>query len=198
VTLQLAFLRQSLAERQLYFEQAAFERRMHPAVLEKDFWVCWFLAIAFGNAELGDHMLFKGGTALSKVFRVIERFSEDLDLGIPPERLGITEEEVEHAASRTQRERWMKRLQDSCAAAVRERFQPVLEQAVVEVLGLRVGGARWLEFVTDRATHSPVLFFHYPTTQAEGFPYLRRAVKLEFGSLTDQRTVGRHPVRVDR
>jgi hypothetical protein len=40
-----------------------------------------------------------------------------------------------------------------------------------------------------------VLLFHYPSTQPTGFEYLKRAVKLEFGSLTDQQPVGRHLVR---
>jgi hypothetical protein len=30
-----------------------------------------------------------------------------------------------------------------------------------------------------------VVLFHYPTSQATGIEYLRRSVKLEFGSLTD-------------
>jgi hypothetical protein len=40
-----------------------------------------------------------------------------------------------------------------------------------------------------------VLLFHYPTIEPRGFEYLKRFVKLEFGSLTDQQPAGRHPVR---
>ena len=53
----------------------------------------------------------------------------------------------------------------------------------------------WFEFLTDANTNSPVLLFHYPSSQPAGFDYLKRSVKLEFGSLTDQQPVGRHPVR---
>src|SRR5580700_5978271 len=49
--------------------------------------------------------------------------------------------------------------------------------------------------MTDPATNSPVLLFHYPSAQPAGFAYLKRSVKLEFGSLTDQKPTGRHPVR---
>ena len=55
--------------------------------------------------------------------------------------------------------------------------------------------AAWFEFLTDANTNSPVLLFHYPSSQPAGFEYLKRSVKLEFGSLTDQQPVGRHPVR---
>jgi len=40
-----------------------------------------------------------------------------------------------------------------------------------------------------------VLFFHYPTTQPPALDYLKRSVKLEFGSLTEQWPTGRHAVR---
>src|SRR6187401_1863989 len=105
--MHLGFLRQPVTERQLFFEQAASSRRMHPAVMEKDFWVCWLLAVTFENPALANHLVFKGGTSLSKVFRVIERFSEDLDLSLAPAYLGIAEAEVEQAASGSQRQRWI-------------------------------------------------------------------------------------------
>jgi len=38
-------------------------------------------------------------------------------------------------------------------------------------------------------------FFHYPCNEHAGFEYLRRFVKIEFGSLTDQRPVGLHEIR---
>jgi hypothetical protein len=44
-------------------------------------------------------------------------------------------------------------------------------------------------------TDSPVVLFHYPSNEPSGFEYLRRFVKMEFGSLTDQRPVGTHAVR---
>ena len=47
-------------------------------ILEKDIWLCWVLHILF---SIPDHhpMAFKGGTSLSKVYGVIDRFSEDVD-----------------------------------------------------------------------------------------------------------------------
>ena len=69
-------------ERQVYFEQTA-ERMALPAhLIEKDFWVCWMLRVLFGIAEYRDHLTFKGGTSLSKVYQAIERFSEDIDFAL--------------------------------------------------------------------------------------------------------------------
>jgi hypothetical protein len=185
---RLRFLQLPAAERGLYFEQAAARRGLSPVILEKDFWVCWLLGVLF-DSEFGDVLVFKGGTSLSKVFGAIGRFSEDIDLSVAPEFLGLPET----GTSRNQANKWMQLAEATCSQAVRDNVLPVLERTATDVLGGRENS--WLEFAIEPATNSPVLLFHYPTTQPVGFDYLRRSVKLEFGSLTDQRPVGRHPVR---
>ena len=51
-----------------------------PAIyIEKDYWVTFALYI-IANAPIGKDVIFKGGTALSKCYKLIERFSEDIDL----------------------------------------------------------------------------------------------------------------------
>jgi len=51
-----------------------------PAIyVEKDYWVTYALYTIFNN-EIGKETVFKGGTALSKCYNMIERFSEDIDL----------------------------------------------------------------------------------------------------------------------
>ncbi len=47
--------------------------------VEKDYWVTKALQVIFFN-EIGQEVVFKGGTALSKCYGLIERFSEDIDL----------------------------------------------------------------------------------------------------------------------
>ena len=49
--------------------------------VEKDWWVIQTLTILF-EMEVGKHMVFKGGTSLSKAWGLIERFSEDIDLAV--------------------------------------------------------------------------------------------------------------------
>jgi len=51
-----------------------------PAIyVEKDYWVTYVLFTIFNN-KIGQETVFKGGTALSKCYKMIERFSEDIDL----------------------------------------------------------------------------------------------------------------------
>jgi len=49
--------------------------------VEKDYWVTYILK-ALSKSEHIEQAIFKGGTALSKAYRVIERFSEDIDLAV--------------------------------------------------------------------------------------------------------------------
>jgi hypothetical protein len=186
--MRLKFLELSPEERRLYIEQAAALRGVLPVILEKDFWVCWLLGVLF-ESEFAGSLVFKGGTSLSKVFGVIDRFSEDIDLSLSPEFLNLPPA----GASRNQATKWMKGAEAACSAAVAQQIAPVLETVTAGVLGDAHGS--WFEFVADAVTTSPVLLFHYPSSQAPGFEYLKRSVKLEFGSLTDQQPVGRHPVR---
>jgi predicted nucleotidyltransferase component of viral defense system len=67
-------------ERRDLFLDTANKKNFSAAIVEKDFWVCWALGRIFADKELNKILCFKGGTSLSKVFKVIERFSEDIDL----------------------------------------------------------------------------------------------------------------------
>jgi len=53
--------------------------RLPQAFVEKDYWVTELLR---SIAQPLEHItpIFKGGTSLSKVYRLIERFSEDVDV----------------------------------------------------------------------------------------------------------------------
>jgi predicted nucleotidyltransferase component of viral defense system len=67
-------------ERKMVFETAAAKLKIPVDMIEKDFWVCWILKKIFANPNLAKILRFKGGTSLSKVFHLIKRFSEDIDL----------------------------------------------------------------------------------------------------------------------
>jgi len=61
------------------------------AAIEKDWWVTLVLKAVFSSAYTS-HLVFKGGTSLSKAWDLIERFSEDIDLAIDREVLGFDNE----------------------------------------------------------------------------------------------------------
>jgi len=191
----LRFLSLPAERRALAFGQTAAGLAASSVMVEKDFWVCWLLSLLFADAALGPHLVFKGGTSLSKVFGVIDRFSEDIDLSLSPAFVGADEAAFEALTSRTRRDAALALMQKQCGDCARDQVAPRLEVAIAAQIGPRDNGQPWLTYEDDAAARSPVLYFHYPTAEPTGFDYLRRAVKLEFGSLTDQQPTGRHPVK---
>jgi predicted nucleotidyltransferase component of viral defense system len=63
------------------FIQIAEETGMSAFAVEKDWWVSRTLEIIF-QMDIAKHLVFKGGTSLSKAWNLINRFSEDIDLAI--------------------------------------------------------------------------------------------------------------------
>ena len=164
-------------------------------MVEKDFWVSGLLGLLFADPAPAPHLVFKGGTSLSKVYGVINRFSEDIDLSMSPVFVGADESAFTAMKSRTRRDTALAQMQAQCGEQTRDVLVPRHEQAIVEHLGRRSGGAAWLRYEDDAVALSPVVHFGYPTASEAGFEYLRREVKLELGSLTDQRPTEQHVVR---
>lgn len=50
-------------------------------LIEKDYWI---MHVLYGLRKLGLHFELKGGTSLSKGYKIIDRFSEDVDIHIKP------------------------------------------------------------------------------------------------------------------
>ena len=74
-------LRDNPDELDVYVTKIAAQTGIPAAHLEKDFWVTEVLrGAATASASTGCSVIFKGGTSLSKAHRLIQRFSEDVDL----------------------------------------------------------------------------------------------------------------------
>ncbi len=78
-------------KQQELFKQLSFKTGIQPQAIEKDAWVTLVLRIIF-NSEVAEHLVFKGGTSLSKAYGLIKRFSEDIDIAVNREFLGFTGE----------------------------------------------------------------------------------------------------------
>lgn len=106
---------------------AAQERGMHPAIVEKDFWVCWTLDYLFGESAYKDSFAFKGGTSLSKGFNLIERFSEDIDLIFDWRLLGYGLDEPWEKRSNTKQDAFVRQINEDAASFLREKLMPEMQ-----------------------------------------------------------------------
>jgi hypothetical protein len=166
------FLRFSAKDRRDALGVAA-DRSGRPAhLLEKDVWVVWALAALYGS-PLGEHLVFKGGTSLSKAYRVIRRFSEDVDLTYDIRQIVPDLVETDGEAlpkTRSEEKRW--------SGEVRRR----LPEWVAGTAQLVIANALAAEGLaaTIRA-EGEKLFVDYEAA-ATGSGYVAPSVTLEFGA----------------
>jgi len=182
------------AERALVLQEAASRLGLVPVIVEKDFWVCWALGLVFAQPAVAPHVVFKGGTSLAKVYGVIQRFSEDIDLAVAPTALGTTEAALNEAPSASARRKRMEALAAACEQCVAQVFQPALEAAIRQALGAPTGTPQWLRYEIDAVAGTPNLLFNYPSALAQPGGYIAKQVKLEFGALTNQQPAARQHV----
>lgn len=76
-------------EKEFIFKEIANQKGMKAFAVEKDWWVSRALEIIF-QSSIAEHLVFKGGTSLSKAWKLINRFSEDIDLAIDKEFFGFS------------------------------------------------------------------------------------------------------------
>lgn len=128
------FFKLSTAERLEALDLAANTSGLLPHLLEKDIWVVWSLRHLFAG-PYANHLVFEGGTSLSKAYSVIRRFSEDVDLtydirAIASDLAGDTDDPL--PASKSQEKKWSKairtRLSDWVDAEIVPRLKHDLEQ----------------------------------------------------------------------
>ena len=183
------FARMKAEDRADVFQETARTRKINTPIIEKDFWVCWALKRVFLLEGMPAGLLFKGGTSLSKVFRAIDRFSEDVDLSFDRSGLGYGGESDPAAASSGKKaRRQLEELQDVCRRAIKEDLLPKLTASFAESLGEEPGKNWSLQLDPDDETQE-CLLFRYPRvqepTQLEEEEYLMAHVRLEIGARAD-------------
>ena len=95
-------------EKQILFQNTAEKMNLHPAIIEKDFWVVMLLDYLFHACPWKHAFTFKGGTSLSKGYQLINRFSEDVDLILDWRVLGYGENEPWEERSKSKQEQFNK------------------------------------------------------------------------------------------
>jgi hypothetical protein len=165
-------------EKKLIFTTAGEKAGLPAYAVEKDWWVVQTLRIIF-EMEIGNHLLFKGGTSLSKAWKLINRFSEDIDLALNREYLGFDSGLI----SKTQ----VKKLREASFEYLTKSFNQNLQNAYQEQ-GF-TGVTFEYEHLGDGDQDPVSILVYYP--QIIDYPdYIQPRVKVEIGSrsLTDPYT----------
>lgn len=151
--------------------QAANKTGLPVQAIEKDLWVTVILQLVF-TLPIAKHLIFKGGTSLSKVWKVICRFSEDIDLAIDPSIWGFE-------GNLTKKQ--IKQLRKVSSIFVRDELCHSLQEAII-VADME----KWLQVEAepdgkgDGTYPEPrIIHIYYKSLFDEDLPYLHSEVKLE-------------------
>lgn len=178
----------SKEERTQYFTQAIArsEKIKNPIVIEKDFWVCWTLDKIF-KSELAPHVIFKGGTSLSKCYGMIDRFSEDIDLTLSKEYIGITDDvDPAGATGRSQRDKRSDQFNKLYEDKINNVIQPLLFKTFKQELSVNFNEDEWsLEPEKDEQGNLYLKFIYPSALERVTEGYIQSNIKLEFGARGD-------------
>jgi hypothetical protein len=158
----------SAEKRAELFRETGKRRNMSDAIVEKDFWVCWTLGRLFSDPDLSRNILFKGGTSLSKVFKLIERFSEDIDLILDWREISDVDPEAKR--SKSKQALFNKQIQLASQQYLHSKLLPKVSSLL---------GATIRAYIADDDPN--VIAIEYPA--AFSAAYIRPEIRLEVGPL---------------
>lgn len=148
---------------------------VQPVIIEKDVWVCTVLQRLFSDSLFKDHLVFKGGTSLSKVYKLINRFSEDIDLILDWRLFGYGtggKDPYFMRSSKSKQDRFNKEIVLASADYVEKSFVPHIAYVLSDIHDIQVQ-------ISDSDPNAVEIF--YPSTYS--VEYVPNRVLLEIGPL---------------
>lgn len=166
------FLELSDSQRKSVYESVAIKVGLPAQVIEKDFWVTAILQTVF-TLPVAKQLVFKGGTSLSKGWKLIERFSEDIDIAVDPIILGVPEGDLT--------KKQIKKLRKTSSLFVLEQLTPMIcEEVQREGLHSFITVDAQPNGKGDNTYPEPrQIYLHYKSVFDKALTYLRPDVVLE-------------------
>jgi hypothetical protein len=162
-------LQLSNEEREQLFSEAAVKIGATPSIVEKDFWVVWVLDKIFKHDRLNKILMFKGGTSLSKVFNLIGRFSEDIDL-ILDWREVTKDDPKEDKESKNKQVKFNQEINEKAIVYIKDILLPLIENLLHPTCRCKIDEQNPFN-----------INITYPATFKDS--YLRNEILLEIGPL---------------
>lgn len=169
----IQWLNLSIERRIQILQQTAARTGIRVHAIEKDWWITLTLKAIF-DTPWASHLVFKGGTSLTKSWNIIERFSEDIDLAIDKEFLGF---EGEPNKSK------IERLRRKASSFVSREFKEGLTKSLLQ-LGLKAEQFKLLaKYAEDSIRDPQVLELQYQSIlEPDPNPYLKDIILIEIGA----------------
>ncbi len=169
----VAWFKLSKNQKQAIITNVANTKGLNEQVVEKDIWVTLVLEALFSLPAIGSHLVFKGGTSLSKGYNLIDRFSEDIDFAIDRRYLGFEGEKL----SNTQ----IKNLRKASAIFAKDTLTPQLSVRLLDI-GVPAEDFKVFCSADEQPDADPLPVYVEYKSVAGASPYLADKVILEVGA----------------
>ena len=161
-------------QQRIVLEQTAVKQNLPKQAIEKDLWVTTILQIIF-SLPCANSLVFKGGTSISKVWNLISRFSEDIDLAIDRARFDMNGDLTKKK---------VKKLRKVSSIFVRDELQKQLSDVIAQTL---LKDLCTIESQPDGEGDNTypeprTIFVNYKSVFPDKLSYLLPVVKIEAGS----------------
>lgn len=166
------FLTVSSENQKDVFKAMALKLKKAPEILEKDVWVCLALQKLFTMPNALT-MVFKGGTSLSKAFKVIDRFSEDVDVTVDFRNF-TNEDPFLPNVSNTRR----KKISDNLKKSLREYLKEIVLPYLQTEIQNECDSTATIKLTTD----GEGIEIHFKSVLESPSTYIKPFVFLEFGA----------------
>lgn len=176
------WLNNTLVDRLAILQQTEKQHKgINQIAIEKDWWVTIILKALF-QTDCCEHLIFKGGTSLSKGFNLIERFSEDIDLAISHSFFGIEK------TSKNQREKLRKTarkyIHETLSIQLNEKLKQmgVSGYEIENINQIQDKNGEWKQIDSDK--DPTVILLHYNSIIENSINYIPSRVKIEISCLS--------------
>ena len=181
------FIKLDKYERSQAFRIAS-EKLGYPAyVIEKDFWVTYMLDTLFTRINHNHRIMFKGGTSLSKCYKLIDRFSEDIDLSLHMADLGFEGEKAPHNVAINESRSASKRSIENLKVAGEDFLKNIILVLLGDIIKEDLNFDDDWDLIIDENNHENLLF-HYPKSLEDGEygnEYVKPVVLIETGTKSE-------------
>ena len=177
----------TIDERKAMIQVVSEAKQIDEASVEKDWWVTAILYAIF-KTSIGEYLLFKGGTSLSKGWNIINRFSEDIDLALSREFfLNVKQLSCANCTSNTQIHHLREKAQDYILGDFKSELSEVLRKIGLPVTV--IGDNEVLDengepCMIPHDKDPSVIFIKYPSLYQSNTVYATPTVKLEISVLS--------------
>ncbi|MDD2192332.1 MAG: nucleotidyl transferase AbiEii/AbiGii toxin family protein [Bacteroidales bacterium] len=161
-----------LDERKVLIQQTAEKEGIPDLAVEKDWWVTIVLKALF-SCSCNKHLLFKGGTSLSKGWNIIERFSEDIDIALDRSRFALA------CDNRTQ----INILRKESRVFIEKELMPELNKNLIALVGNETFEIEFIENINS-TTDPTVINVVYKSILDNRVEYIKNIVKIEISCLS--------------